>query len=303
MPTDSQTFESYRPLLFSIAYRMLGSAMEAEDMVQETFLRFAPVQNVRSTKSYLTTIVTRLCIDRLKSAKTQRETYIGEWLPEPVLTGDSPSAIAEKHESISMAFLVLLENLSPVERAIFLLREVFDYPYAEIAEIVDKSEANCRQYYHRAKQSLADRRSRYEPSSAEQLKLVQEFLRMMKTGDVEGLTHMLAEEVTFHGDGGGKVSAVRRPLFGPAAVVRFLLLGVVRLLPAGTRTIIADVNGTQSILFWGDDNLYFVMNLTIVDNKIAAIRNILNPDKLTYIRQQYLQEHQSGRLASKQSQN
>jgi RNA polymerase sigma-70 factor (ECF subfamily) len=299
MPTDSQTFESYRPLLFSIAYRMLGSAMEAEDVVQEAFLRFAPVQDARSAKAYLTTIVTRLCLDHLKSAKTQRETYIGDWLPEPVLTGDSPSAVAEKHESISMAFMVLLEDLSPVERAIFLLREVFDYPYAEIAEIVDKSEANCRQYYHRAKRFLAERRPRYEPSSAEQHKLVQEFLRVMESGEVEGLTEMLAEEVAFYGDGGGKVPAVQRPLFGRAAVVRFLLLGVFRLLPARTRAIIADVNGTQSILFWGDDDLYVVMNLTVVDNKIAAIRNVLNPDKLTYIRQQWLRDNQLERLASK----
>jgi RNA polymerase sigma-70 factor (ECF subfamily) len=287
MPIDSQIFESYRPLLFSIAYRMLGSAMEAEDVVQETFLRFAPVQDARSAKAYLTTIVTRLCLDHLKSAQTQRETYIGDWLPEPVLTGNSPSAVAETHESISMAFMVLLEDLSPVERAIFLLREVFDYPYTEIAEIVDKSEANCRQYYHRAKQFLADRQPRYEPSSAEQHKLVHEFLRVMESGDVEGLTEMLAEEVAFYGDGGGKVPAVQRPLFGRAAVVRFLLLGVFRLLPAGTQAIIADVNGTQSILFWGGDNLYFVMNLTILDNKIATIRNVLNPDKLAYIRRQF----------------
>jgi RNA polymerase sigma-70 factor (ECF subfamily) len=288
MPIDPQTFESYRPLLFSIAYRMLGSAMEAEDVVQDAFINFAPVQDARSTKAYLTTIVTRLCLDHLKSAKTQRETYIGDWLPEPVLTGNSPSAIAETHESISMAFLVLLENLSPIERAIFLLRDVFDYPYAEIAKIVDKSEANCRQYYHRAKQYLSDRQPRYEPSSAEQHKLVREFLSMMETGDVEALTDMLAEEVTFQGDGGGKVPAVRRPLFGRAAVVRFLVLGIFRLLPPGTQVNIEDVNGAKSILFWGDENLYFVMHLTIVDNKIAAIRNILNPDKLTYIRQQCL---------------
>ncbi|MEJ2266014.1 MAG: hypothetical protein P8X95_21415, partial [Anaerolineales bacterium] len=164
---------------------------------------------------------------------------------------------------------------------------------------MDKSEASCRQYYHRAKQFLADRRPRYEPSSAEQHKLVQEFLRVMESGEVEGLTEMLAEEVAFYGDGGGKVPAVPRPLFGRAAVVRFLLLGVFRLLPAGTEVRIADVNGTQSILFWGDDDLYVVMNLTVVDNKIAAIRNVLNPDKLTYIRQQWLRDNQLERLASK----
>src|SRR5215813_12794287 len=154
MSPETQTFESLRPLLFSIAYRMLGSAMEAEDIVQDAYLRYenAPRDEIKSPKAYLTTIVTRLCLDQLKSAKTQRENYFGTWLPEPLLTAPSPSAIVGEHETISMAFMVLLENLSPIERAVFLLRDVFDYSYAEIAPIVGKSEANCRRYYHLAKQ-------------------------------------------------------------------------------------------------------------------------------------------------------
>ena len=287
--SDPQTFESYRPLLFSIAYRMLGCAMEAEDMVQEAYLRFEHAQGVQSAKPYLTTIITRLCLDHLKSAKTQREIYVGTWLPEPILTAESPGIIADQHESISMAFLVLLENLSPIERAIFLLRDVFDYPYAEIAPMVDKSEANCRRYYQRAKQFLAERRPRFEPSSAEQNQLAERFLQAITTGDLENLTHMLAEDATIYGDGGGKAMALWQPLVGREAVARFLILGISRLLPAATRIELAEINGTPSALFWGQDTLYFVMNLAIADNKIEAIRDILNPDKLTYIRQQYRQ--------------
>jgi RNA polymerase sigma-70 factor (ECF subfamily) len=284
--SKSQTFEQYRPLLFSIAYRMLGSAMEAEDMVQETYLRYKSAREVRSAKPYLTTIVTRLCLDYLKSARVQREQYTGTWLPEPVLTGESPGAIADRHESISMAFLVLLEDLSPVERAVLLLRDVFDYKYAEIAPMVDKSEANCRRYYRRAKQFLVERRPRFEPSSAEQTKLVEGFLQAIATGDTEGLTQMLVEDAMLYGDGGDKAPAVRRPLVGREAVARFLLLGIHRRLPADVRIEVAEVNGSVSGLFWGQDDLYFVMNLTLDNNRIKTIRNILNPDKLAYIRQQ-----------------
>ena len=283
--SESSSFECYRPLLFSIAYRMLGSAMEAEDIVQEAYLRYQDAHDVRSVKSYLTTVVTHLCLDHLKSAQTQRVNYIGTWLPEPVLTSELPSAIVGKHESISMAFLVLLENLSPLERAIFILRDVFDYRYAEIATIVDKSEANCRQYYRRAKRFLMERKPRYEPSSEEQDKLVEGFLTAVTTGDLEVLTHMLAEDVTLHGDGGGKAMAVRRPLVGREGVSRFLLLGIYRLLPADAQVQIVEVNGAPSALFWGKDILYFVMNLTVTNGKVRSIRNVLNPDKLAYIQQ------------------
>jgi RNA polymerase sigma-70 factor (ECF subfamily) len=284
MMPDPQTFETYRWLLFSIAYRMLGSAMEAEDMVQEAYIRYsrADAGSIDSPKAYLTTIVTRLCLDALKSARAQREEYFGTWLPEPVLTGPSPSALVSQHESISMAFMVLLENLSPIERAIFLLRDVFDYPYAEIAEMVGKSEANCRRYFRRAKQYLVERRPRFMPSPTEQHRLVDSFLRAITSGDVEGLTHLLAEDVTLYGDGGGKAFAIREPLAGRAAVLR-LLLGGMRLMPPDGRIEVAEVNGAESLLFWAGDALGLVMNFVITDGVITTIHNVLNPDKLAYI--------------------
>jgi RNA polymerase sigma-70 factor (ECF subfamily) len=286
MDANPDTFESYRPLLFSIAYQILGSAMEAEDIVQEAYLRFQNAHDVRSVKAYLTTIVTHLCLDQLKSARVQREDYIGTWFPEPVFTGDSPGAVLDRRESVSMAFLVLLENLAPVERAIFLLRDVFEYPYAEIAPMVGKTEANCRRYYRRAKHYLMERRPRFEPSSAEQVRLLESFLQAATTGDVAQLTSLLAEDATLEGDGGGKAPAVRQPVSGRDAIIRFLSVGIYRLLPPGTQTEIVEINGAPSVLFMGQDGtLYFVMNVAIVDGQIHSIRNILNPDKLGFIRQ------------------
>jgi len=295
MASETQTFESYRPLLFSIAYRMLGSAMEAEDMVQEAYLRYekARVEDtpIEYPKAYLTTIVTRLCLDHLKSAKTQREQYIGTWLPEPILTGgptDLPGESMIQQESITLAFLVLLENLSPMERAIFVLRDVFDYRYAEIADIIGKNEANCRRYYHRAKQFLSERRPRFEPSSDEQTRLVEGFLHALTNGDVESLTDMLVEDAVFYGDGGGKVKAVGQPLIGQKAVIRFLT-GIFRLYEPGMRVEISEVNGAPALLLWtGDGKLYFVMSFNVVDGKITDIRNMLNPDKLAYIEREVM---------------
>jgi RNA polymerase sigma-70 factor, ECF subfamily len=287
MSADLKTFESYRPLLFSIAYRMLGSAMEAEDMVQEAYLRYENVgdKDIQSPKAYLSTVITRLCLDQLKSAKTQRENYVGTWLPEPLLTAPSPSAIVGDRETISMAFMVLLENLSPVERAVFLLRDVFDYSYAEIAPVVGKSEANCRRYYHLARQYLTERRPRFDPPAADQNKLLETFMQTIMTGDVDGLTHMLAEDVAVYADGGGKAPSARQPIFGRAAVVR-LLSSSARLIPSDTRVEMTEVNGTPSLLFWQGEKLIALTNFTILDNQIKAIRYIFNPDKLAHIRTQ-----------------
>ena len=284
MSKDLQVFESYRPLLFSIAYRMLGSAMEAEDMVQETYLRYrdVPDEDIQSPKSYLSTIVTRLCLDQLKSARNQRVNYFGTWLPEPILTGKTPGTIANQHESISMAFLVLLESLSPIERAIFLLREVFDYSYAEISEIVDKSEANCRQYYHRARQYIHERRPRFEPDPDEQKKLVSGFLQALEAGDVDGLTKVLADEVVLYGDGGGKVPSVRYPVGGREKVVQ-LLLSFYRRASADLHIEIAEVNGAAAMLCWSQDELILVTAFTMTQKRIRAIYNLLNPDKLAYL--------------------
>jgi RNA polymerase sigma-70 factor (ECF subfamily) len=284
---DTALYEQYRHLLFAIAYRMLGSAMEAEDMVQEAFLRYenASDKTIQSPKAYLTTIVTRLCLDQLKSAKMQREQYVGTWLPEPIFTEQTPTdVIPEDAETVSMAFMVLMENLSPVERAVFLLREVFDYDYAAIAKIVNKSEANCRRYYHLAKQYLVERRPRFEPVSEDQTKLVHRFMQAVSEGDIDGLTHVLAEDIVMYGDGGGKVPAARIPQHGRESVIR-LLMGIFRLATPDMRFELHEVNGAISLMVWQNDVLMLVMNFTIVNNQILTINNILNPDKLAYISQ------------------
>lgn len=285
MTSADETFENLRPLLFSIAYRMLGSVMEAEDMVQEAYLRYknVPSETIQSAKAFLTTIVTRLCLDQLKSAKTQREEYIGEWLPEPLPTEGVPGAIIGEREDISMAFMVLLESLSPIERAVFLLREVFDYPYDEIGKIVDKSEANCRQYYHRAKQYLVERRPRFVPSPEEQQRLLEGFFMAVGSGDVETLNHILAENVTLTGDGGGKALAVRKPIFGREAIIR-LYFGLAKKMPEGLQMKLAEFNGAPALVMWVDGQVFGVMNFTISGGQIIAIHNVLNPDKLKHIK-------------------
>jgi RNA polymerase sigma-70 factor (ECF subfamily) len=281
---DLETFETYRWLLFSIAYRMLGSAMEAEDMVQEAYLRYARTrgETLQSPKAFLTTVITRLCLDHLKSAKIQREEYPGTWLPEPLPTGHSPAEVVVERETLSMAFLVLLERLSPIERAVFLLREVFDYGYTEIASIVGRSEASCRQHFHRAKQSLVQRRPRFAATAEAKHKLVEGFLEAVTHGDVAGLTQLLADEVVVFGDGGGKAPAVREPLHGRGPVVR-LLLGSARVMPAGTRIEVADVNGGPALLFWSGQRLLLVINFSMDQGRVTALYHSLNPDKLAYL--------------------
>lgn len=284
MTTTPETFENYRPLLFSIAYRMLGSVMEAEDMVQEAYLRYEAVsQNeIRSPKAFLTTVITRLCLDELKSAKTQREQYIGTWLPEPLLTAPSPSAIVGKQESISMAFLVLLEHLSPMERAVFLLREVFDYPYEDIARMVDKSEANCRQYYHRAKQYLVERRPRFEPSPEESRRLIEGFLQAADTGAGDILEQLLAEDIVVYGDGGGKAPAARKPIIGREAAAR-VLRGGLRFVPADAKFKMVEINGAPALMWGNDTQVYGVMQISVSGGLVREIHAIFNPDKLQHL--------------------
>jgi RNA polymerase sigma-70 factor (ECF subfamily) len=211
-----ETFNQYRPLLFSIAYRMLGSVMDAEDMVQETYLRWEQAygNEIQSPKAYLSAIITRLCIDQLRSARAQREVYPGPWLPEPLITGEPAGTadIAALNESLSMAFLILLEKLPPVERAVFLLREVFDYPYGDIAAIVNKSEANCRQMVSRSKAYIAAGRPRFEVSPAEQQQLTSQFIEACTAGDLDNLVNILAEDIILWSDGGGKGAAARQPI-------------------------------------------------------------------------------------------
>lgn len=283
-------FELYRTLLFSIAYRMLGSVMEAEDIVQEAFLRYQAVapQQIESPKAYLMTIVTRLCLDQLKSARQQRETYIGPWLPEPIIAGDNafgiePATAMNQLESISMAFLVLLEALSPLERAIFLLREVFDYDYPEIASMVGKSEGACRQLFSRAKKHIADNRPRYQTTQEEHNRLLVSFMQAIEVGELSPLLGLLAEDVTSWSDGGGRVQAATRPVHGRDAVAR-LLLGLRRFATDDMQGHIMMLNGASAIVIRNRANqVILVITLETGDGLIRAVRLINNPDKLKHL--------------------
>jgi len=281
MTAWTEDFERHRSLLFSIAYRMLGSVAEAEDVVQEAYLRWreVPEGEVRSPKSYLSAVVTRLSIDRLRSAR--REEYIGPWLPEPLISDRAEELAAhyELDESLSMAFLVLLESLNPVERAVFLLREVFDYDYEEISSIVRKSEANCRQIARRARQSVAARRPRFERSLEKEKMLTERFVEACMSGDMEGLLELLSEDVTLWSDGGGKVAAGPYPIHGPEKVARFLV-GVLRTVPPGFFAHPARVNGGPGAIGYVDDHLTGVVALDVAEGRIHRVRIVVNPDKL-----------------------
>jgi RNA polymerase sigma-70 factor (ECF subfamily) len=280
-------FENYRSLLFAIAYRMLGRASEAEDMVQETYLRYrtAPAGEVRSLKSYLTTIVTHLCLDELKSARAQREQYLGPWLPEPLLTGD-PGERVELRESPSLAFLLVLETLSPPERAAFLLHDVFDYPYDELGEIIGKGTATCRQLVHRARAHLAERRPRFHASPEEQRELLGRFLLASQQGEMADLTHLLAQEVVAWSDGGGKVSAALRPILGQERVIRFVLGLLRKGLAQDYQFTVEEVNGCPALLAWAGARLYMVTSLATANGQVYDLYAILNPDKLAYLQRQ-----------------
>jgi RNA polymerase sigma-70 factor (ECF subfamily) len=283
-------FEEYRPLLFAIAYRMLGSVPEAEDVVQNAYIRYSqmPPGSINSPKAFLSTVVTRLCLNQLQSARAQRESYLGPWLPDPLLTEDeddprSPSRRAEMLESISMAFLVLLERLTPVERAVFLLREVFDYSYPEIAEMVEKSEDAVRQIFHRAKKFLADERPRFTPSTKHHEQLLGSFMRAVQNGDLGGLTSLLTSDVTMWADSGGKVrGAATRPLHGPYAVAQFMI-GSLRFVQGTLSAEVRSVNGEPALLLREDSKPLVVVCMTFVDEAIGDIRVIGNPDKLAHL--------------------
>jgi RNA polymerase sigma-70 factor, ECF subfamily len=290
---DPTLYAELRPLLFSVAYRMLGSAAEAEDVVQESFLRLARAaeeEDVRSPKAYLTTVATRLSIDRLRSARARREQYVGTWLPEPIVVDEELEAITEAEEadsadSISLAFLVLLESLTPVERAVFLLREVFDYGYPEIARIVGKREDNVRQIATRARRQVEERRPRFEVSREERDRLAERFFAAAAAGDPDAIADLLAPDVAFYGDGGGKVrGAIPRPVFGRDRVTR-LLLGFRRTgEQLGLSMRLAHVNGQPGAVFFGADGSPFsVISLDVLDGAVVALRSVVNPDKLRHV--------------------
>jgi RNA polymerase sigma-70 factor (ECF subfamily) len=282
--------EELRPLLFSIAYRMLGSVGDAEDVVQEAFLRAERAEaegtHIESRKAYLTTVTTRLAIDELKSARARRETYVGPWLPEPLLTSTEPDAAehAEMADSLSISFLVLLETLSPVERAVFLLREVFDYGYEEIAEVVGKSEANCRQILVRARKRIDEGRPRFEADRRRQEQLAHRFLEAFEEGDVDGFVELLADDVVFVGDGGGKGRGISRPVYGRRSVIRLLSSFLPPFRAAGARVRLGEVNGQPGALFFDAENrLVNVFSFEIADGAIQAVRSVINPDKLGHL--------------------
>jgi RNA polymerase sigma-70 factor (ECF subfamily) len=287
----AELLDELRPRAFAIAYRMLGSVTEAEDVVQEALLRLHGVleagEEIEVPEAYLATVVTRLGINRLRSAQRQRETYFGEWLPEPVVTGglDDPPVHAEMSDSLSLAFLVLLERLTPEQRAVFLLREVFDYDYDAIAQIVGKSEAACRQLAVRARRHIEQEKPRFEASRQERDDLTRRFLTATQTGDLDGLEALLAHDVALHGDGGGKVRAIAHPLFGRRQVARRVLsfMQVVRGID-GFSTRPVEVNGRPGALGLDEQQrVLFVLSLDIADGQIQGIRGIVNPDKLRHL--------------------
>jgi RNA polymerase sigma-70 factor (TIGR02957 family) len=280
--------DELRPLVFSIAYRMLGSVVEAEDVTQEAFLRLhRDTTEAASPEAYATTVTVRLAIDHLRSARVRRERYVGSWLPEPLLTtGEEfdPAARAETDDSLSVAFLAVLERLSPVQRAVFLLREVFEYDYDQIAAIVAKSPQNCRQILVRARAHIEQARPRFTVSAAERDTLAERFFAACRDGDLDGLERLLAEHVEFHGDGGGKAPAVRKPVVGRVQVARFLLGLMRQVRHNALRVEPVAVNGQPGA--WvvdADGHTLSVMALDMADGHVQGVYNMLNPDKLRHL--------------------
>ncbi|MTE17760.1 RNA polymerase sigma-70 factor [Streptomyces sp. TRM43335] len=290
-PKDVDRFEAARPRLEAIAYRLLGSASEAEDAVQETFLRWqaADVERIEVPAAWLTKVLTNLCLNQLASARARRETYVGQWLPEPLLDGDpmlGPADTAEQRESVSYAVLTLMERLSPNERAVYVLREAFDYPHREIAEILDLTEAASQQLLHRARKHITDGKARTETDEAAARRIVDEFLAAATSGKIEPLVRLLTADAVSIGDGGGKIPARPKPVEGALAVAKFMrgLLKPARskrALVGGSPEIhVATANGGPAVVAVVDGRVVGVMCLEITPEGIAALRNQANPDKL-----------------------
>jgi len=288
--TETAVLDDLRPLLFSIAYRMVGSATDAEDLVQDAYVRYHRAvrdgTRIDSVKSYLSTVTTRLAIDHLRSARVRREQYVGPWLPEPLLTDpDSDAAyVVETADSLSLAFMVVLESLSPVERAVFLLRDVFDYPYAEIADIIDKSEANCRQLAVRARRRVDERRPRFDTSHQNRREITERFLAACRLGEIESFVELLADEVAFYGDGGGKGYGLPNPVFGRDRVSR-VLAGFRRRFGEDLASIEpTEVNGQPGARCLDrDGRLINILAVDVVDGEVRTVWSIINHDKLRHL--------------------
>ena len=294
-------YQALRPLLFSIAYRMLGSVSEAEDIVQEAFLRYhnAATEHGQpnSPKAYLSAVVTRLCIDQLRSARARRESYVGDWLPEPLLTGATrgnylmpgqpmpdPATAAEQADSLSMAFLLLLERLTPLERAVFLLHDVFGYDYTEAGGIVGRSEATCRQLAHRARQHIEAARPRFDVAARERDELAGRFFAAVRTGDIEGLVSMLAGDAEVHGDSGGVPPSWRRPITGCDHVARLMAALGNQLRHAQGSLELAEVNGQPGALARGPDGgLIAVLSIDVAGGQVQTVRSVISRPKLSHL--------------------
>ena len=289
-PRD-RLLEELRPRSFDIAYRMLGSVAEAEDVVQEALLRVHQAlergERIDSPAAYAATVTTRLAIDQLRSARSRRESYIGEWLPEPLLGGppDETSHAAELSNSLSVAFLVLLESLSPEQRAAFLLHDVFDYGYDEVAAVIGTSEANARQLAARARRHLAERRPRYEVSREKRDQLAQRFFAAIRDGDLAGIESLLAEDVVLRGDGGGRVPALARALHGRSQVARAMHHWATQRMPAARLSVqYAEVNGEPgAVTFDAEGRLLSVISLDIAAERVQGVNFVVNPDKLRHL--------------------
>ena len=285
--TRTEEFEELRPLLFAIAYRILGSVSEAEDAVQETWLRFeSSSAQHRSTKAFLSAVVARVSIDVLRSARVRREEYVGEWLPEPLVTDpyEDPARSAELADSVSMAALLLLERLSPLERAVFVLREVFGFGFPEIASAVGRSEAACRQLAVRARRHMDAGRTRFEADRRERDELAARFFDALRDGDIDGLRDLLAADVQMVGDGGGKAPQFANAILGAENVARLLGAIVPLLVRIDVRLEPHEVNGQPGAIFRDrDDKVFATWTLDVLDRQVQAIRLVINPDKLGHL--------------------
>ena len=283
-------FEQHRGRLFGLAYRMLGSAADAEDVVQDAFLRWngADRTAIDSPSAWLTTVVSRLCLNLLAAARVRREQHVGPWLPEPVLTEDGtlgPQERAEQRESVSLAMLTVLERLTPTERAVFVLREAFDYSHRDTAEILELSEAACRQLHSRARRRVQEEGARFAADSAHQRELVERFLVAASTGDLAGLQELLTEDVTSWADGGGRAPTARRPVVGRDRVARYLV-GALARFAAGADVAVAEVNGHLAVLGWLRGVLAGVLAPEVAGGQIQALRIVADPEKLRYLDRQ-----------------
>ena len=280
-------FEQHRKLLFSIAYRMLGSVADAEDVLQEAYIRWqkASAEEIRSSRSFLVTIVSRLCINQLESAHVRRETYVGEWLPEPLVTDPRSNAatMVQVDESVSMALMLLLERLTPAERAVFLLHEVFDYKHGEIAEALALTESNSRQLLRRAQQHVQLSRPRFRAPAGEHLELLERFSQAAREGDMSHLISLLSSDVVMHTDGGGKASALLLPISGPERVARAAVHGLRRLLSLNVTQQFVEINGRPGVVSYQDGRPQSVFTLEAAEGRIQAIFIVTNPEKLSHL--------------------